>query len=109
MLDPLSGQRLRSRQIRQRSSSCEIGARTTALTRGSSRLYANSARQRIPVDLVSFRSPALAGCRNRGGINDMAFDSLGLQHAVNPKAVETGPLDDDHRETPFRANAFSFN
>ena len=44
---------LRSRQIRRRSSSCGVGARTMAHTRGSPRLYASNARTRASPSILS--------------------------------------------------------
>src|SRR5579872_2548321 len=53
------------------------------------------AHQRFPVDLVGLCAPAPPRRRNRGRIDDIALDALALQHAVDPKAVETSLLDDD--------------
>ena len=44
---------LRSRQIRRRSSSCGVGARTMAHTRGSPRLYASNARTKASPSILS--------------------------------------------------------
>ena len=47
------------------------------------------ANQRLAVDPVGLRPPPPARCRNRGRIDDMAFDPFALQHPMNPEAVQT--------------------
>jgi hypothetical protein len=60
--------------------------------------------QRFAVDLVGLRPPVPTRCRNRGGIDNMAFYSLILQHPIDPEAIEPSFLDDDQREDlPVRA------
>ena len=56
------------------------------------------AKQRLAVDPVGLRPPPPTRCRNRGRIDDVAFDPFTLQHAVNPEAVQPGFLNDDDRE-----------
>src|SRR5260370_19758929 len=48
------------------------------------------ADQRLAVDLVSLRPPAPARSQDRSGDDLMAFDSLTLQHAMDPEAVQAG-------------------
>jgi hypothetical protein len=38
--------------------------------------------------------------QDRGGVDHVALDPFGLQHPVDPEAVQTGLLDDDNREVP---------
>ena len=56
------------------------------------------ANQCLAVDPVSLRPPTPTRCRNRGRIDDMAFDPFILQHAIDPESVEASLLNDDERE-----------
>ena len=47
------------------------------------------AQQRFAVDPVGLGAPPPARGRNRGRVDDVAFDTFALQHAVNPEAVQT--------------------
>src|ERR1700730_2770798 len=38
--------------------------------------------------------------QDRRGVDHVALDPFGLQHPVDPEAVQTGLLDDDNREVP---------
>src|ERR1700733_6494968 len=60
---------LRSRQIRRRSSSSGVGARTIEQTRGSPRLWASSARSKVSPSILS----VLARRRRRGAPTDGAI------------------------------------
>ena len=68
------------------------------------------ANQRLAIDPVGLRPPAPARCRDRGRIDDMAFDAFRLQRPVDPETVEPSLLDDDYGKTsPVRARAFSLS
>jgi hypothetical protein len=53
------------------------------------------ANQGFAIDLVGLRPPTPPGCRDRGGIDDMALDPFLLQDAVDPEPVQPRFLDDD--------------
>ena len=55
-------------------------------------------KQRLAIDTVGLRSTPSTRCRNRGRIDDMAFNSFTLQRAMNPEAVQPGFLNDNDRE-----------
>ncbi len=54
-------------------------------------------KQRLTVNAVRLRSSTPARYRDRGGIDDMAFNPLFLEHSVYPEAVEPGLLNRDDR------------
>src|SRR5450631_3884806 len=56
------------------------------------------AKQRLAVDPVGLGAPTPPRRRNRGGNDDVAFDSFALQHAMNPEAIETGFLNNHYRK-----------
>jgi hypothetical protein len=56
------------------------------------------AKQRLAVDPVGLGPSAAARGRDRGRIDDVAFNPFLLQHAVNPEAVQTRFLNDDDRQ-----------
>src|SRR5271157_873308 len=90
---------LRSRQIRRRSSSSGVGARTIEQTRGSPRLWASSARSKVSPSILS----VLARRRRReiaieAASNNMALNSFAQQDTVNPEAIQPCFLNDDNRE-----------
>jgi hypothetical protein len=51
-------------------------------------------------DPVGLRPPPPARGQDRPGVDHVALDPFGLQHPVDPEAVQTGLLDDDNREVP---------
>src|SRR3954469_1750633 len=59
------------------------------------------ANQSLTVDPVRLRPPTPPGCRDRGGIDDMALDPFLLQDAVDPEPVQPRFLDDnDGKDVP---------
>jgi hypothetical protein len=54
-------------------------------------------------DPVGLRPPPPARGQDRPGVDHVALDPFGLQHPVDPEAVQTGLLDDDNREVPGRS------
>ena len=91
----------RSRQTRRRSSSCGVGALAIEHTRGSPRLKAIRVRTRVSPSIRSvFARRRSARGQDRGGVDHVALDPFGLQHPVDPEAVQAGLLDDNDREVP---------
>jgi transposase len=82
---------LRSRQSRRRSSSSAVGTLTIAQTLGSPRLYANNDRSSLAIDTVGLGRSEPARDRNRGRVDNMAFDALVHQHAVEPETSNPAP------------------
>jgi len=58
------------------------------------------AHQGLAIDPVGLRPPTPARGQDRRGVDHVALDPFGLQHPVDPEAVQTGLLDDDNREVP---------
>jgi hypothetical protein len=56
------------------------------------------ANQGLAVDLVGLRTPSTTRRRNRGWIDDVAFDAFALQNAVNPKPIKSRLLNHDSGE-----------
>jgi hypothetical protein len=59
--------------------------------------------QRLTVETVGLRPASAPRRRDRGGIDDVAFDALAHQGAVDPEPVEPGFLDHDDREMASRS------
>ncbi len=55
-------------------------------------------KQRLAVNPIRLRLPALARGCDRGGIDDVAFNPFILQDTMNPEAVQPRFLNDDDRE-----------
>jgi hypothetical protein len=53
------------------------------------------AEQRLAIDLVGLGASPPTRRRDRGRIDDMAFDAFALQHAMKPEAVKTCFLNDN--------------
>jgi hypothetical protein len=54
--------------------------------------------QGLAIDPVGLCPPPPARGQDRGGVDHVALDPFGLQHPVDPEAVQTSLLDDDNRE-----------
>src|SRR5947208_3063131 len=52
--------------------------------------------------VAGLRPPTSARGQDRRGVDHVALDPFGLQHPVDPKAVEAGLLNDDNRKVPPR-------
>jgi len=67
-------------------------------------------QQSLAVEPVGLGAAAAAGGGDRRRVDDVAFDALALQQAVQPEAVEAGLLDrDDGKSFPVRALALRFS
>src|SRR5260221_350648 len=77
------------------------GPPTTGPPRRLATLVGHTGAPRGPaVAPVGLRPPTPARGQDRGGVDDVALDPFGLQHPVDPEAVQTGLLNDDNREVP---------
>ena len=56
------------------------------------------AQQGLAIDPVRLGLAPPARGQDRGGVNDMAFDTLPFQHTVDPEAIQSSLMDDDNRE-----------
>ena len=94
----------RSREMRRRSSASGLGHRADPAF--APRPSHQRAQQSVDVNCIGLAPPLAPIDRNRGGIHDMALETVGLQQAVQPEAVKPGFLDNCHRhrsaKTPFR-------
>src|ERR1700737_1603743 len=99
MLDPFGGQRL---ALTAKPAAVFIFRRRRPYHGADARFAAfvcqQRANQSLAVDPVGLGPPPPAGGRNRGRIDNVAFDLFALQHTVNPEAIQSRLLNDDDRE-----------
>src|ERR1700736_2433808 len=83
----------RSREIRRRSSSLGLGGTVMAQTRGSPLPGHQRAQERLAVDRIRLGAPVASRHGNRGRIDDVALDAIGLEQAMNPETIKPDFLD----------------
>src|ERR1700737_1751690 len=84
----------RSRETRRQSSSLGLGGTVMAQTRGSPRCQAISVRSSVsPSIAIRFGAPVASRHGNRGRIDDVALDAIGLEQAMNPETIKPDFLD----------------
>src|SRR6202011_5346883 len=93
----------RSREIRRRSSSLGLGGTVMAQTRGSPLPGHQRAQERLAVDRIRLGAPVASRHGNRGRIDDVALDAIGLEQAMNPKTIESNFVDGNNLDR--RCNA----